>query len=39
MWTLTHIDYYDNPLDKAYKYHVDNLLPNYDSYSFIFENP
>jgi hypothetical protein len=31
MWTLTHIDYYDDPMDKAYKYHPDNLLPNYDN--------
>ena len=39
MWTLTHIDYYDNPLDKAYNFHVDNMLPNYDSFAFLFEPP
>ena len=32
MWQLTHIDYDDNPMDKAYKYHVDNQLPNYDNF-------
>ena len=32
MWQLTHIDYYDNAMDKAYKYHVDNQLPNYDNF-------
>ena len=31
MWDLTHIDYDDNPMDKAYKYHMDNHLPNYDN--------
>ena len=31
MWQLTHVDYYDDPMDKAYKYHPDNLLPNYDN--------
>ena len=31
MWQLTHVDYYDNAMDKAYNYHVDNLLPNYDN--------
>ena len=31
MWDLTHIDYDDNPMDKAYKYHLDNHLPNYDN--------
>ena len=32
MWQMTHVDYYDTPMDKAYKYHPDNLLPNYDNY-------
>ena len=32
MWQLTHVDYDDNAMDKAYKYHVDNPLPNYDSF-------
>ena len=31
MWDLTHIDYDDNNMDKAYKYHMDNLVPNYDN--------
>ena len=31
MWDLTHIDYDDNNMDKAYKYHMDNHLPNYDN--------
>ena len=31
MWDLTHIDYDDNAMDKAYKYHLDNHLPNYDN--------
>ena len=31
MWDLTHLDYDDSNMDKAYKYHVDNLLPNYDN--------
>ena len=31
MWDLTHVDYDDSNMDKAYKYHVDNLLPNYDN--------
>ena len=30
MWDLTHIDYDDNAMDKAYKYHLDNNLPNID---------
>ena len=34
MWQLTHIDYDDNAMDKAYKYHVDNVLPNYDTKIF-----
>ena len=32
MWQLTHVDYYDDAMDKAYKYHVDNFLPNYDNF-------
>lgn len=31
MWDLTHVDYDDNNMDKAYKYHMDNLVPNYDN--------
>ena len=31
MWDLTHIDYDSNNMDKAYKYHMDNLIPNYDN--------
>lgn len=31
MWDLTHYDYDDNPFDKAYKYHMDNNLPNIDT--------
>ena len=31
MWDLTHIDYDNNNMDKAYKYHMDNHLPNYDN--------
>ena len=34
MWQMTHVDYYDTPMDKAYKYHPDNLLPNYDNAIF-----
>ncbi|MCQ2817170.1 MAG: hypothetical protein MJ252_07885, partial [archaeon] len=30
MWDLTHVDYDDNAMDKAYKYHMDNNLPNLD---------
>jgi len=30
MWDLTHYDYDDNPMDKAYKYHMDNNLPGID---------
>ncbi|MGL4948152.1 MAG: hypothetical protein ACRC42_02080, partial [Mycoplasma sp.] len=30
MWDLTHYDYEDNPMDKAYKYHCDNNLPSLD---------
>ncbi len=30
MWNLTHYDYDDNPMDKAYKYHMDNNLPGMD---------
>ena len=30
MWDLTHYDYDDNPMDKAYKYHMDNCLPGID---------
>jgi len=28
MWDMTHYDYDDNMFDKAYKYHMDNRLPN-----------
>ena len=31
MWDLTHVDYDDNNMDKAYKYHMDNHVPNYDN--------
>ena len=31
MWDLTHIDYDNNNMDKAYKYHMDNDVPNYDN--------
>ena len=31
MWKLTHVDYYDDPMDKAYKYHPDDLLPNIEN--------
>ena len=31
MWDLTHIDYDNNNMDKAYKYHMDNHIPNYDN--------
>ena len=31
MWDLTHVDYDNNNMDKAYKYHMDNLIPNYDN--------
>ena len=31
MWDLTHFDYDDDNMDKAYKYQQDNLLPNYDN--------
>ena len=30
MWDMTHYDYDDNPMDKAYKYHIDNNLPGID---------
>ena len=32
MWDLTHYDYDDNWYDKAYKYHVDNILPQLGSW-------
>eukprot|EP00727_Mastigamoeba_balamuthi_P014546 m51a1_g9716 hypothetical protein (2423) ;mRNA; r:1421685-1430074 len=28
MWDLTHYDYDDNHMDKAYRYHMDNNLPH-----------
>ena len=31
MWDLTHIDYDNNNMDKAYKYHMDNHVPNFDN--------
>ena len=31
MWDLTHIDYDNNNMNKAYSYHMDNLIPNYDN--------
>ena len=31
MWDLTHDDYDNNNIDKGYRYHRDNLLPNYDN--------
>ena len=34
MWAMTHIDYYDTAMDKAYKYHVDNRLPNFDNWDY-----
>ena len=30
MWNLTHTDYDDNAMDKAYKYHMDNGIPGID---------
>lgn len=30
MWDLTHYDYDDNAMDKAYKYHCDNSFPSLD---------
>jgi len=30
MWDLTHYDYDDNAMDKAYRYHNDNNLPGID---------
>ncbi len=30
MWDMTHYDYDDNAMDKAYKYHMDNCLPGID---------
>ena len=30
MWDLTHYDYDDNAMDKAYRYHCDNNLPSLD---------
>jgi hypothetical protein len=35
MWDMTHYDYDDTPFDKAYKYHMDNNLPNLDKASLI----
>ena len=34
MWAMTHVDYYDTPMDKAYKYHIDNRLPNFDNWDY-----
>jgi hypothetical protein len=31
MWDMTHYDYDDNTFDKAYKYHMDNWIPNSDN--------
>ena len=31
MWDLTHTGYDNNNMNKAYNYHMDNLLPNYDN--------
>eukprot|EP00033_Pygsuia_biforma_P000430 GCRY01000512.1.p1 GENE.GCRY01000512.1~~GCRY01000512.1.p1 ORF type:complete len:2633 (-),score=648.95 GCRY01000512.1:503-8401(-) len=31
MWDMTHYDYDDNDFDKAYKYHMDDRLPNIDN--------
>ena len=31
MWDMTHVDYDNNNMDKAYKYHMDNLIPNLDN--------
>ena len=31
MWEFDLIDYDDTAMDKAYRYHFDNLLPNYDN--------
>ena len=31
MWDLTHIEYDNTNMDKGYKYHIDNILPNYDN--------
>ena len=31
MWNMDILDYLDTPLDKAYNYHIDNLLPTYDT--------
>jgi hypothetical protein len=30
MWDMTHVYYEDNPMDKAFKYHLDNCLPGVD---------
>ena len=31
MWDLTHFDYSDDNIDKGYRYHMDNVIPNYDN--------
>ena len=31
MWQMSIIDYDDTAMDKAYRYHFDNLVPNYDN--------
>ena len=31
MWEMSIIDYDDTTMDKAYRYHFDNLVPNYDN--------
>ena len=39
MWQMTHVDYYDTAMDKAYKYHSDNVIPNYDAFDHRFASP
>ena len=31
MWQLSNPEYDDNAMDKAYKYHMDNWVPNLDN--------
>ena len=38
MWNMNILDYYDTPIDKAYRYHIDDLIPSYDNSINVPEN-
>ena len=38
MWNMNILDYYDTPTDKAYRYHIDDLIPSYDNSINVPEN-